>query len=346
VLSARIHGKEYHDLGSPELMLVLNLMRLYLERYGLPILIGLIMSLITSCGDTPPSSSRMSTASTQLHTSASMSGQLRWLRVNQQWRRYLIYVPATLPAAENHPLILVFHNFTGTGLGMQFLTQFNALADQENFVVVYPYGELRRWNDATTSTDEGLRVDDIGFVTTLLETLTDTYAIDATRVYAVGYSDGAFFSARLACELSEQITAIGLVAGSMAARIANNCRPQRPIPVIQLRGTEDRIVPSEGFPGYLSTEAVTQTWVEINGCDPVPGVREIPDKVDDQTSVTQIVYSHCLQGTEVQLFQISGGGHTWPGSEGLQLERILGRTSQELDGTTQIWTFLQAYSLP
>ncbi len=229
---------------------------------------------------------------------------------------------------------------------MQSLTQFNVLADQENFVVVYPYGELRRWNDASVSTDQGLRVDDIGFISTLLDSLLDTDPIDFTRVYAVGYSDGAFFSARLACELSSRITAIALVAGSMAAQIARNCNPQRPVPVIQLRGTEDQIVPSEGFPGYLSTEEVTQTWVEINGCNPTPGVTGLPDKVDDGTSVTRFTYQHCLQGAEVQLFQIQGGGHTWPGSTGFKLERILGRTSQELDGTRLIWSFLQPYSQP
>ncbi|NJK64134.1 MAG: hypothetical protein HC921_16890 [Synechococcaceae cyanobacterium SM2_3_1] len=188
--------------------------------------------------------------------------------------------------------------------------------------------------------------DDIGFISTLLDALLDTYPIDFTRVYAVGYSDGAFFSARLACELSERITAIALVAGSMAARIGRNCRPQRPVPVIQLRGTEDTIVPSEGFPGYLSTEAVTETWVKINGCHPAPVVTELPDRVEDGTSVTLLAYQHCRQDTEVQLFQIHGGGHTWPGSKGVKLESILGRTSQDLDGTSLIWTFLQAYSLP
>lgn len=48
----------------------------------------------------------------------------------------------------------------------------------------------------------------------------------------------------------------------------------------------------------------------------------------------------------MQLFQIEEGGHTWPGSEGSKPEKILGKTSQDLDGTSLIWTFLQPYSLP
>ncbi len=74
------------------------------------------------------------------------------------------------------PLVLLLHGGGGTGEGMEKLTLggFNRLADREGFVVVYPDGIEKHWNDGRGL--EAYRahrenIDDVGFVSALIDHL-------------------------------------------------------------------------------------------------------------------------------------------------------------------------------
>jgi polyhydroxybutyrate depolymerase len=109
---------------------------------------------------------------------------------------------------------------------------------------VYPEGVARHWNDGRGTTPPAAQgVDDVGFVSALLEHLAQRFNIDPGRLYTCGMSDGAIFSHRLGCELAVKLAAIAPVAGTMAENIAPHCAPQRPISVVEFHGTEDLIVP-------------------------------------------------------------------------------------------------------
>ena len=165
-------------------------------------------------------------------------------------RTYHIHIPipASYDKASPIPLLIVLHGGGGTGEGMVKLTQggFNILSDKEGFIVVYPDGIEKHWNDGRENVRYRAhreKIDDVGFISALTDHLVKQYNIDIKRVYVTGISNGAMMSLRLACELSEKITAIAPVAGSMPENMPSQCSPSRPIPVLMISNTDDRLVP-------------------------------------------------------------------------------------------------------
>jgi len=165
-------------------------------------------------------------------------------------RTYHIHLPQAAQSGRTLPLVLVFHGGGGTGMGAARLYGFNQLAEAQGFAVIYPEGRDRRWNDGRGATDgqwlNTVLVDDVGFVSALIDHLADTLPIDPRRVYATGMSNGGILSHRLACELSGKIAAIAPVAGTIAAPEAPRCALKAPVSVVEFHGTEDRFVPYGG----------------------------------------------------------------------------------------------------
>jgi polyhydroxybutyrate depolymerase len=255
-------------------------------------------------------------------------------------RRYRLYIPAKYDPAQRTPLVLSFHGFTSNGDQQALLSGWDAIADDHNFIVVYPQGTGRpsRWYAGRWALVPEDAVDDVAFVRDLLTELERKLCVDTTRIYANGVSNGAGMSNRLACELADQIAAVGGVAGAYAS-LPDGCQPARPIPVIAFHGTADPLVDYEGnrrlrIPAILSW---AKDWAARNGCDLKPA--PIPATGD----VSGLHYQRCKADADVILYTIDGGGHTWPGSKiGL---RILGKTSADIDASATMWAFFQAHPL-
>ena len=60
-----------------------------------------------------------------------------------------------------------------------------------------------------------------------------------------------------------------------------------------------------------------ERWAELNDFDATPSSTDLPDVVDDGTTVTRDVYDNCGGGVDVALYAVIGGGHAWPGSGSL-----------------------------
>jgi polyhydroxybutyrate depolymerase len=173
----------------------------------------------------------------------------RSLEVGGQTRTYRLYTPPGFGRESPAPLVLVLHGGGGDGAKMERLTAFSALAQREKFLVVYPDAMYRNWNDgrgAAVSRVHRERIDDLGFIATLLDALTREYHIDASRVFATGISNGAIFSHFLAAQLSSRIAAIAPVAGGIADPFYQRFSPDRPVSVLILQGTADPLVPYGG----------------------------------------------------------------------------------------------------
>jgi polyhydroxybutyrate depolymerase len=261
-------------------------------------------------------------------------------------RTYRLVIPQGYDRHGEAPLVLAFHGRLGTGRIMEEMTHLSKLADREGFIVLYPDGVGRSWNAGHgTGAAEQQQVDDVGFVSKLIDELAPVYRIDRRRVYATGMSNGAIFALRLACELSAKLAAVAAVAGTLAPRVAKDCHPQRPVPIMLIQGTEDRYVPWEGGVtgggGRVeSVEATIQLWVTIDGCSPDPKVEELAGKV----SRTTYAPSHA-GGPEVTFYRIDGGGHTWPGGSELLPRRAVGETNRDVDASEVIWNFFKKYQL-
>lgn len=151
------------------------------------------------------------------------------------------------------------------------------------YAVVYPNGiesrgplGLQTWNGgACCGRAADTDVDDVAFITQLLDLLERDYPVDPTRIFATGHSNGGMIAYRLACESSDQIAA---VAANDTAMVVDDCAPTRPIPVLHLHSVLDENVPVDGGAGvgpetneYPPLDVTIGSWVAINGCraDPV-----------------------------------------------------------------------------
>lgn len=260
----------------------------------------------------------------------------RWtLEHDGRTRELLVHLPPGYDASTATPLVFDFHGRLFTANLQAGLTHLRDVADSEGFIVVHPEGIGRTWNGGVccgeAASDD---VDDVGFVSAMIDLLSSQLCIDQRRVYATGMSNGAFLSHRLACELSDRIAAIAPVAGVVGVA---PCSPARSISVFHFHGTEDDVVQYDGVAGYLSVATSMAGWVERNGCDPESTV------YFQQDDVTCEAWSGCDAGVEVRLCTVDGGGHTWPGGTPLP---GLGDTTQTIDASELMWTFFLDHPLP
>ena len=268
-------------------------------------------------------------------------------------RSYLLHLPPIYDGAQPLPVVLNFHGSFGRGSSQRRLTNFNAVADAQGFIVVYPNGVDKHWHDDRSVYATG--VDDVAFVSDLIDELITRFGADPQRVYATGISNGGFFVFSLACRLSTKIAAAAAAAASMPADLPNTCRPERPISMMVINGTSDWMVPywggALGIRGergaVVPTEESIGFWREADACGQPTVSGAMPD-VDntDGTAVWQRTYRGCGGGAEVALYTVIGGGHTWPGGWQYLPARLVGRTSRDVNASEAIWQFFQAHALP
>ena len=260
-------------------------------------------------------------------------------------REYLLYVPDSYNPSQPTPLVFNIHGFAQWPANQMRVSGWNELADEYGFIVVYPSGTgfPLRWRvSADPENPEGPEKE-ISFFSDLVDMLEDEYNIDPSRIYVNGLSNGGGMTLLLACRLSDQIAAIGSVAGAYLFDF-EDCQPQRPVPAIFFHGNEDQIVPYEGGPSeryalpFPNIPEFVHGYAQKNGCDPDSTT------VMDTTNVNGLRYSECSENAEVVFYTIADGGHTWPGGSPLP-EWITGKTTQEIDATRLMWEFFQEYSL-
>jgi polyhydroxybutyrate depolymerase len=262
-------------------------------------------------------------------------------------RAYRVHVPPVLPMGA--PLVIQLHGGGGNGVGLDRLTRFHHLADRERFAVASPNGFDRHWNDGRqpgTARRSALAddVDDVGFVVALIDRLAEWLPLDRSRVYAVGISNGAMMTARLASQIPDRIAAFAQVAGTVSDDAARWWHPDRAVPLIQIHGTADDIVPyaggavrsRRGGPDrgrVLGVDRWAQLVATHNGAAG-PDVRRIDPDVEVRT------WRGPTGQGDVEFWRVDGGGHTWPGGIQYLPAGIVGRTSDTFDATGAIWRFL------
>jgi polyhydroxybutyrate depolymerase len=272
-------------------------------------------------------------------------------------RTYSVHVSSSYDPSIPTPLVIVLHGGGGTGKGMVKLTGFNDIADKENFIVVYPNGFEKHWNDGRGVQWQSHveNTDDVSFISALIDHLSAELNINASMVYVAGISNGGMMSHRLGCELSQKIAAISPVASNIPANQASIWSPSRPVPVLIINGTDDPLEHWKGgeirlgrntYGVVLSVADTVKFWVEKNQCSASPVITQLPDTdPTDGTTVRTEVYGGCQDGAEVVLYAIEGGGHTWPGGLQYLPQSVIGRTSREFNASEIIWQFFKAHTI-
>jgi polyhydroxybutyrate depolymerase len=278
-------------------------------------------------------------------------------------RTFIIHVPSYYDKSGRLPLVIALHGRGTTSEGMIIITRrgFNKLAERDGFIVVYPDGIGLNWNDGRMDEEANDRahrenIDDVGFISSLIDFMINEYNTDPERVYVTGISNGAIMAYRLACELSHRITAIAPVDGSIPYMLVTDCSPSDPVSVLAINNVNDPLVPFEGgmiignkrrlkLGKVLSAKDSIEFWVRRDMCSPEPVITEEPDRdPSDGTRVTREEYRNGKNDTEVVLYIIDGGGHTWPGGIQYLPSWKIGKTSRDIDANEVIWSFFKRHS--
>jgi len=277
-------------------------------------------------------------------------------------RTFNIHIPLNEKTGQL-PLVIALHGKGVNGESMILVTRkgFDKLADNDGFFAVYPDGIELNWNDGRMDEESNDRahrenIDDVGFISALIDFMIEEYNIDPKRVYVTGISNGAIMSYRLACELSHKITAIAPVDGNIPVMLLKECSPTHAVSLLAINNVNDPMVPFEGGEIFghfhrvklgkvLSVDESIGFWVNRNNCSTTPVVALEPDRdPKDGTRVMRKEYLNGNDGTEVILYSVDGGGHTWPGGFQYLPAWIIGKTSRDIDANQVIWSFFRKHS--
>lgn len=268
-------------------------------------------------------------------------------------RTYLLHIPASYNAANPTPLIIGLHG--GGALSWYSFEQMSQLISKSNssgFLLVYPEGfkslGVRTWNGGGCCGGAVLNnIDDVGFISSLIDTLKSQYNIDTTRIYATGISNGAIMAYRLACELSHRIAAIAPVAGTLEDTLYT-CNPSRPVPIIQFHSVLDSNIYMQGGIGIgVSGYSFNPVNYGLHRFSIYNNCSQSPDS--SYYSVGSTFYYKkrwhgCNCNAEEILYVTGDGGHSWPGGQqgsysGADLP------SSIINANDSIWNFFQQHTL-
>jgi polyhydroxybutyrate depolymerase len=294
-----------------------------------------------------------------LATVVSARGAASTLVSGGERRTYVLHVPRRLPATPR-PLVVVLHGAGGSHETAIAGTGWEREADAEGFLAVFPdalpakpdrpvafLANPRYWNSGKGRGKAWHNtVDDVGFVSRLIDTVVREAPVDRRRVYVTGFSSGGAMAFRLGIELSRRIAAIGPVCGQFWNL---GKHPASPVPAAVIVGEADPINPWNG--------ARTKSVWGVSEIKPAGrgiagryaraiGIRSAARLVSDRGGVRVSRFADFRDGPEVLEYAVAGQGHVWPGGSTTVSEKIVGRDSGRLDATKVLWEFFRSKSLP
>lgn len=272
--------------------------------------------------------------------SASANDIVSSIQVDGIERTYRVHMPDAAAPAEGRPVLIVLHGGGGNGKQVDRSKGISDLADQEGFLAVYPNGsgrtsKLLTWNAHNCcGYAHSQHIDDVAFISALIDRVIVEYDVDPTRVYVTGHSNGAMMTFRLACELSDKIAAAAPYAGALDT---DSCSPNSPVPMLIMNGEDDTSVLVAGGTGSgiddtrvdTPTSFAVDTWVAANGCT------DVPIETDDGQTLIKS-WTDCASKSAVKQVLIRDWGHTWPTIE----------DGAPIDATRVIWDFVSQFSKP
>jgi polyhydroxybutyrate depolymerase len=301
------------------------------------------------------------------------------VKVNGSPRTIQVHLPEGYTAKRRYPVVLALHGIGGDASFMARISHLDQTADKFGFIVVYPNAREGRWTvprgaetrsiggfgrrrtilddiSRTPGPDDvgGMPVNDIAFFHELLDQIESEYSVDASRIFATGYSDGAFMDFRLGCEMADRIAAIATVGALLPGNLADTCSnwSWRAVPLLMMNGTDDPAVPYKGRLSYnvgyylLPARETLKEWAKINRCGQKPERTTIPPNSPSGLETRVETYSDCKDGATTVLYSIEKGGHTWPGGEQFVPVKYIGKTNADLDASEVIWKFFAAHPMP
>lgn len=248
---------------------------------------------------------------------------------NGALRQVRVYVPPKVPQRSRVPLVMVLHGLFLDPASAEATSGLDRVADDGDVALVYPQGLNGSWNAGTCCGDSSRdQVDDVGFLTHVVDVVDTVQPIDRDRVYVAGFSNGGMMALRAACARPDIFAAAASVGGTLQS----GCLSPRPSSALLVHGLRDTTVPYEGsrysrflLTGLTPVRTASLILARHGGCT---ALRTKPSALYRTTT-----YRGCAPGTSVELVTVPAMGHRWP------TESVDG-----VDGERLVWDFLQRHT--
>jgi polyhydroxybutyrate depolymerase len=223
-------------------------------------------------------------------------------------------------------LLLVMHGSGGNGKNMAAnAASLQAIAAKENLLIVYPDGYKYFWNECrryATSAANKENINEEAFFTALIQHCYHRFGIDTGKVFAAGFSGGGHMAYKLGLTMPYKIKAIAAIVANLPDSASCDCTMAgKPLPVLIVNGTADKVNPWQGgemfvsnasFGVVLSSQRNFAYWAGLAGYTGNPKTTQLPDSDHSDTcTITEFTYRQ-KRKPAVTLLQVNGGTHSFP----------------------------------
>lgn len=295
-------------------------------------------------------------------------GVLADARINVQGisRLYTYYVPSTYTPGDKLPLMITLHGRAFNAAQQLEDSKFEELAEREGFLLIapncvtidndgnavsegYSFRDLPgvsalniRWNVGYPLHNTH-QVDDVAYISTLIDYFAEQFGIDTGRVYLSGMSNGGLMSMHLATAMGDKIAGVGSVGGAiwyehMKSGISG------PMKIVMIHGDQDPTSPIGGAAGVTPSIWEAADWFnEQFGVMADAVVTQLPQTAEgDETKVIRHEWPE-KDGSQVVIYEVQGGGHTWPGGTQYFPEEKIGKLCKHCSASELIWNELKNF---
>ena len=255
-------------------------------------------------------------------------------------REYYLYRPEGLKAGA--PLVIVLHGYGGSALkGKKAMMD---VADRNGFAVCYPQGikdpkGKPGWNVRYPS-QKGMKTDDVKFLIALSKELQKKFDLSPKNTFLTGMSNGGDIIYLIAMRAPKAFKAMASIAGLQFNWMETEYSYKHPLPFMEVHGTQDHTSEWLGDPenkggwgAYIPVPAAVSRIIAVNGCTE-EYVTELPRR-EGRNQVTLYQFKAgrpAVKGgrpTEVWLYKVEGGDHSW--------------SDKDMDTCSEIWRFFSQW---
>jgi polyhydroxybutyrate depolymerase len=267
----------------------------------------------------------------------------------ERTRSLVLHLPQR--AAKARPLIVVLHGGGSSGESMEETTGLSRIADREGIVVAYPdgiggpHGFGRAWNAGhCCGMAHAMGVDDPDFIEVLIDELASRFALDRSRIFVVGYSNGGLLALRVAGKMGDRLAGLGVYAatlpgtGPIVGPVPDYPPPSRAMSAILIHAVGDPRVPYWGAEQLERTQASFRHTSEFFAA--AARCPEQPRRFFASRGGAQLErYVGCADGTAVEMITLYDWDHEWPGPDNIHSCRAPGEPLYDFDAAETMWRF-------
>lgn len=273
-------------------------------------------------------------------------------------RHYLEFIPDDKDQAPK-PLLIYLHGLRPSDWKNWRYPVLEEIAKRDGVIILNPQASHFRWNYAKPEgmqsepeRSDGKIVDDVDFLSQLIDDYVAKGLADSSRVYVTGDSRGGLMVYELMCKAATRIAAAGPFIASMVEGQVSDCHPERPVPVLAINGTMDDNIFYDGWirngKRQISVPEVMEFWRRLHGCSDQKGnpiAKKDKANNTDRTSIWLIEWLGCKQDGAVKLYRVNNGGHRVPNFEpdNAESENRFGRKNRDINSIEEFWAFAKTF---